>query len=58
MLRQDTATPPALAAWTPNYGGQADFAFDDTQRYVALAGGWQEGWGTVVCGVEEMTRAR
>jgi hypothetical protein len=30
-------------AWTPNYGGQADFAFDDAHRYAALAGGWGSG---------------
>jgi hypothetical protein len=32
-----------LAAWTPNYGGRADFAFDDRHRYVALAGDWSGG---------------
>jgi hypothetical protein len=42
MTREDT-TALAEPAWTPNCGGQADFAFDDHHRYVALAGGWGSG---------------
>jgi len=39
----DNTTLADPAAWTPNYGGQTDFAFDDLHRYVALAGGWGSG---------------
>jgi len=46
MDREVNETMTALAepaVWTPNWGGQADFAFDDVHRYVALGGGWGSG---------------
>ena len=40
MDRQDHTT---TLAWTPNARGQAQFAFEDANRFVALAGGWGSG---------------